>query len=348
MKYRPDDCTCQFGAAIILQNLDALLIEVDGVLLGQDIEYIHRMRVSSRRLRAAIPIFKDCFPPKQVRLWQNNIRDITRALGEARDRDVQLDLLDGFLKENIDPKIKLGIRRITMRLAQQRKALQNDVNQSIHIFNESGVAENIKVLLAPLAEQNATNFPFTYALYQIAADTIRGALDLLLSHEAYIFDPANIAELHQMRISAKRLRYILEVFSSLYADQLKPFIQTIKKCQDQLGEIHDCDVWLDFIPAFIEEERLRIISYFDNPGPINRFLPGINYFHDNRVTVRNSLYRSFLNEWEEFNALGIWQKLRDTFERPVQPFGEFYPPTWNYFSEQIVSGTDQDLNQLDE
>ena len=162
---------------------------------------------------------------KRGRQWQKNIRDITRALGEARDRDVQLNLLNGYLNENIDPKIKLGIRRLTLRLAQQRKALQNDVNQSILIFNESGVIEDIKRLLTPLAEQNATNFPYTNALYQIAADTIRQALDLLFSHEAYIFDPANIAELHQMRISAKRLRYILEVFSSLYADQLKPFIQ---------------------------------------------------------------------------------------------------------------------------
>ncbi len=282
MKNNPDDCTCQYGAAIILQNLDSLLIEVEGVLLGEDIEYIHRMRVSSRRLRAAIPVFKDCFPPKNVRLWQKNIRNITRALGEARDRDVQLDLLNGYLQKDIDPKIKFGIRRLSLRLSQHRKALQNDVNQSILDFNESGVAENIKKIIIPLAELNGTNYPYTFALYKIAADTIREALDQLISHEAYIFDPANILELHQMRISAKKLRYSLEIFSSLYADQLKPYIQNTKKCQDQLGEIHDCDVWLDFIPAFIEEERERIIAYFGNEGPFNRVLLGINYFHDDR------------------------------------------------------------------
>ena len=55
-------------------------------------------------------------------------------------------------------------------------------------------------------------------------------------------DPARVKALHDMRIAAKRLRYILEVTGPCFGTYAKTATKLTKELQDLLGEIHDCDV----------------------------------------------------------------------------------------------------------
>ena len=67
-----------------------------GVLDTGDIERVHDMRVASRRLRAALEIFEPCFAH---RAWKSTLKDTKRladALGERRDRDVSIVMLEDF------------------------------------------------------------------------------------------------------------------------------------------------------------------------------------------------------------------------------------------------------------
>src|SRR5512145_2616192 len=98
---------CWYALQKLPGLLEAFTREIHGVKEGQDIEYIHRMRVASRRLRAALPLFRICFPRKQYLRWMQELTKITRALGEARDADVQIASLEKALKKmerNAGPK----------------------------------------------------------------------------------------------------------------------------------------------------------------------------------------------------------------------------------------------------
>ena len=88
--------TCRFAAERLRPLIRAFSREIGGVKAGADSEYIHRMRVASRRLRAALPLFDTCFPEKKFRRWMQEIKKITNALGEARDADVQIGFLLGY------------------------------------------------------------------------------------------------------------------------------------------------------------------------------------------------------------------------------------------------------------
>jgi hypothetical protein len=55
-------------------------------------------------------------------------------------------------------------------------------------------------------------------------------------------DPEEVVALHDMRIAAKRLRYILEVCGPCFGPYAKNATKMVKELQDLLGEIHDCDV----------------------------------------------------------------------------------------------------------
>ena len=67
-------------------------------------------------------------------------------------------------------------------------------------------------------------------------------IDEVYSYDGVVADPANITELHDLRIACKRLRYLLEIFAIAFDEDLEPFIDEVKDLQDLLGDIHDCDV----------------------------------------------------------------------------------------------------------
>ena len=81
MKPTVDESICVFGSGAILRHTGAMRAEMAGVREAKDIEYVHRMRVASRRLRTALAIFLRCLPSKKLNNWQKEIRAITKALG---------------------------------------------------------------------------------------------------------------------------------------------------------------------------------------------------------------------------------------------------------------------------
>lgn len=65
-------------------------------------------------------------------------------------------------------------------------------------------------------------------------------------------DPENVAQLHDMRIAAKRLRYALELFADALGPESDAVIALIKEFQEIVGEIHDHDVHADTLGAHLE------------------------------------------------------------------------------------------------
>jgi CHAD domain-containing protein len=81
-------------------------------------------------------------------------------------------------------------------------------------------------------------------------------LDELCSFVPRVLDPGRVRELHDMRIAAKRLRYILEVGAEpCFGPYAQVAIKRAKELQDLLGEIHDCDVQLPRVRVVHDELR---------------------------------------------------------------------------------------------
>ena len=78
---------------------------------------------------------------------------------------------------------------------------------------------------------------------------VAARLDELCSFVPRAFDPAEVEALHDMRIAAKRLRYVLEVTEPCFGPYAPEAGKRTKELQDLLGEIHDCDV---LVPRLFE------------------------------------------------------------------------------------------------
>ena len=85
---------------------------------------------------------------------------------------------------------------------------------------------------------------------------VAARLDELCSFVPKALDPARVKALHDMRIAAKRLRYILEVAAEpCFGPYAHTAIKRAKDLQDLLGELHDCDVQLPRVRALQDELR---------------------------------------------------------------------------------------------
>jgi CHAD domain-containing protein len=96
------DCEEAFspaGARVVEARAREVFEHADGVLDLEDIEPVHDMRVASRRLRAALEMFRQCFPRKRYKRALKRVKALADALGERRDRDVSIAFLAGFLEE---------------------------------------------------------------------------------------------------------------------------------------------------------------------------------------------------------------------------------------------------------
>lgn len=328
-----DEASCVFGAGVLLKHLQALQAEISGVQVGsEDIEFIHRARVASRRFRAALPLFQSCLPGKKSGEWLKEIRRVTRALGEARDADVQIERLEKYiLKLEKDPPtdsihLRPGLLRLRLRLQQKRQRLQKPVSKAMQRLVESHTLEEISRRLQPQADRSSDVYLYTPALYQRSFNAIHARLEAFLAYETIVEQPEKIEELHEMRIAAKWLRYTLETFAPLYSSQFKPHLQAVKSAQETLGDIHDCDVWIAFLPAFLEEERQRTLDYFGHTRPVRRLTQGIQSFEMDRKQTREDLYQTFVSDWRQWQGEGLWADLQKTIQVPFLQIDQIYPP----------------------
>jgi CHAD domain-containing protein len=317
---------CVFGAQVLLKHLAALENEIEGVRTGgADIEHIHRMRVATRRLRAALPLFNDCLPRRKGRVWVEEIRKITRSLGAARDADVQIEVLERYYKSLDEPEYTRGIARLLLRLSQRRQALQPDVVEALDHFIDSGTLPALRVSLQAHGTLEE-GLPFGQMLYQHANDSLQPRLSEFLDFDSIVRLPERVTELHAMRIAAKRLRYTMETFAPLYANGLKRWLNSIRDAQETLGSIHDCDVWGTFLPLFLEEEHERGLAFYGTSRPFNRLLPGIQAMLADRKAERERLYAEFVPQWETWQRKGFWQELGRILQVPVVRSESLYPP----------------------
>ncbi len=307
-----------YGASILQRQLAALVQEVDGVRRSRDIEYIHRMRVATRRLRSGLALFGAQLAAKRSEFWFRRIRKLTRALGEARDADVQIAHLDE-LQQTLGAPYRSGVRRLLLRLKQKRRALQGEVLQALTDLEQSKIVEEMAQRFAPLEIYRETLDLHDLDLLRFAGDAITARLNEFLAFAEVVDQPERVEELHAMRITAKHLRYTAEFFAPLYENELKPQLKALRLSQDTLGAIHDCDVWTAYLPQFIEEERRRTLDYFGYTRPFRRLEPGLLYYQQLRGEERQALFQQYNVAWHEWQQQGLWQDLLDTVQFALAP-----------------------------
>jgi putative phosphoesterase len=303
---------CLYGTESLTRLLKALENQIEGVRESDEIEYIHKMRVASRRIRAALPLFKECFPKKLFKKWLREIRRVTKSLGATRDADVQIAFVTHYLERLKDEKIGDGVRLLLSKHRDRRARMQPEINEGLDQLRNSHVIENMRSYCEQVKQQaNIQGIPIdSSSTYAKAHAHISEKLTDFLAMEDCVHRENDILNHHEMRIRAKWLRYTMEIFSPNYDDKMEEYISTAQHFQDILGELHDYDVWINYIPKFISEIRYELFSNRENTQHIITVEKGLVQFLQDIQEMRRSKYREFVSFWEEVKERGAFEQLR--------------------------------------
>jgi CHAD domain-containing protein len=144
---------------------------------------------------------------------------------------------------------------------------------------------------------------------------VRVRLDELCSFMPKATDPKEVVALHDMRIAAKRLRYVLEVTGPCFGPYASNAVKLVKDLQDLLGEIHDCDVQLPEVAAFLEELVAEdVAAAGPDPKdlaktPNRRAYAGLVALQVHLRARRRELFEKFLELWRDYERKGFEARL---------------------------------------
>ena len=119
------DCDEPFAVAaarVVRVRAAEVFEHSEGVLDIDEIDRLHDMRVATRRLRAALEVFRECFPRKRFRKALKKVKALADALGERRDRDVAIEFLSGFAEAAPEAERPALAARIEALRREQRQA----------------------------------------------------------------------------------------------------------------------------------------------------------------------------------------------------------------------------------
>ena len=311
----------QFLACSYVQKqTQRLLAHIDGTRKGDDIESIHQARVASRRIRTAIGAFKKAFPAKKVRRWNKHIRRLIQGLGAARDKDVQIEFVAGMVADRIAEKRAdlPGLKRLLLRLRQEREAIQPRVIKTLDQLETTGIvsqmlAHTAKSLSRLQKTDTDTKSPL---VLERGARDIQKTCHRMLRLQSCLDDAEAIEQHHRMRIVAKKLRYTIEIYKKAFDTRLNESHKVIRNIQTLLGDIHDCDVWCEFIQTFMHEERQRTVEYYGHARPFQRLRSGLEYLRNERINHRRETFDELAALWKDLQTGGFWEKLFATLEAP--------------------------------
>ena len=282
-----------FGVAAtqVISRLFGQLIEnMPGTRDGSDIEALHDMRVASRRLRAALRVFRPCFPDEYWMDVEDMIRSITQALGVVRDHDVFINYLHNYRKANPKQNIKWLIKK-----EQDLRELEREqMLQALDSFAGSDPESKISVLLESVSKTWADSNKLRKNQFgERAIAPVQKRIAAIMTFDEIIGNEEDNTGLHLMRIAAKKLRYTLEAFAPCFGPPFLDAINSVKSIQEYLGQLHDCDVWIEKLKGYLQDSK--------NADSLNNLIA-------DRIQARHNAY---------LNAVESWNLLKESVLPPL-------------------------------
>jgi CHAD domain-containing protein/adenylate cyclase class IV len=210
-----------------------------GVRLGADAEDLHRFRVATRRTRALIRATEPLVGDRLAALG-DDLRRLAGVLGAVRDLDVLLDHLGGEVA-TLDVDAAAG-HDLLRGLQAERDARRVELLEALDSPGYITLLRDFDEAVArlPPIEPDAG-----------AAGIARHALRKLRGRAEELGDEPSDADLHRLRIKAKRARYAAELAALGGDAAVSRTVDAFKRVQDVIGEHQD---------AVVCEERLRTVA----------------------------------------------------------------------------------------
>jgi CHAD domain-containing protein len=269
---------------------------------------VHDMRVASRRLRS---VLRDFQPYLSEKVRQRRLRELARALGSVRDEDVAIAALEALIEEAPE-EARAGLNEIIEERRRKREGAREALKGGIGETEVTALREKLAARVeqatqgrAGAAEGASDKGSGGKSFHDVGRELILKSLGEFLSLGASLYRPFEVEPLHQMRISAKRLRYALELFSACWGEALHAFAEEVAKMQGSLGDLHDADVWIEDFGQRLSRGAA------EQSAPDSARIAAV-WLLEHFMKERTRHYRHALTRWCEWEQTNFASRLKET------------------------------------
>lgn len=271
-----------------------------------NIEGVHQMRVATRRLRSALNDFAPLMDKRPLKRVRKDLKRLADALGTVRDEDVAIAALDKLQASALTPEIGKGIETLVAERRVQREEKQMDLMEALAISNMANLQETFTLAVEEAVRgKKAAQGEMTFT--EAGSEAVGESLQEFLDAGAALYNPFAIEELHELRIKAKRLRYAIELFTACWGEEIAPFAEQIAEMQSHLGELHDCDVWIENLSKLLTKRKNNFINKDERQASI--------WLLSEFTKRRSKNYRAALKLWSEWQTSNFVQDLQTLLQR---------------------------------
>lgn len=193
-------------------------------------EYVHQLRVATRRARMALVLFSDLLPEKRCRWVKRRLRKLRRVAGHARDLDVLAERLKHTASKQADRHLENVVQKVLKRRRKAQEPLKVAYKKA-----QRGQFEQRTRDIETAVRWRADACEPTFA--EVARARLAPHVDAFFCAAG---DLSTIKSLHRMRIAGKRVRYAMELLSDAFpASARRELRADFSEVQDRLGAIND-------------------------------------------------------------------------------------------------------------
>jgi CHAD domain-containing protein len=231
--------------AVLTVLLDTLEANVAGTIRDLDTEFLHDLRIAVRRSRSALKLAGDALPGGMARRFRPEFKWLGDLTTPTRDLDVYLlgfpGMAAGLIAATADELEPFHDHLVRSRAAAQRLLARGLRSARFTRLT----AEWRQALTAAAAARGRPTAG------RLAASRIARAHRRVIRDGGAITATSPAGSLHELRKRCKELRYLLELFGSLYdPGELWRAVRELKALQDCLGEFQDMQVQHEELQAF--------------------------------------------------------------------------------------------------
>jgi CHAD domain-containing protein len=299
---RSDDATKE----ILHFLLQVIRINEVSIEKDLDTEFLHDFRVAIRRTRSALGQIKNVFPMGTTNRFKKDFAFVGKLSNQLRDLDVYL-LKEDTYKAMLPPVLRNDIDPLFEYLRQKRsKELQNVLND-LRSKEYATILNDWETFLDEPRADSATASKAELPIIDLARNRIYKKYRSVVKAGNLILDNTNDEKLHALRIQCKKLRYLLEFFTTLFPrKKISVLIEQLKKLQDNLGDFNDLCIQEEYLlniskklPATHQQKKKTLVAIGSLIGTLDRA----------RQTVKDA----FANTFTDFASPENQELFRELF-----------------------------------
>jgi CHAD domain-containing protein len=213
---------------------------LDGAVRRDQPDSVHQMRVTTRRLRAALQAFPAILPKTATAGLRDELQWLGRVLGDARDAEVLEQHFQAALAE-LPTELVVGPAksRVTLHFAAEQAAARKAVLRALDSRRYFRLLDGLDRLVDDPPQSAAASAAADEILPPQVARAYRRTKHRMRRASRTPAGSAREVALHEARKAAKRARYAADAVEPVFGKRARRFAKRMKAVQSVLGDHQD-------------------------------------------------------------------------------------------------------------